>query len=160
MLILDSHQTPEAEGCHRTLLSTPALDPCELPLQPDSPKRLTPHLDQVVHPGDHLAPEFHSLEHWELLVLLLLQLGLHLGKGGRERQVSSPVLDVTPELMPGHRTLSTPHLSFTAEQTHSAVDSDDKGQKNVLYIISLFFLKDIFTIKTMCISSHPVFPFT
>ena len=97
-LILDSHQTPEAEGCHRTLLSTPALDPCELPLQPDSPKRLTPHLDQVVHPGDHLAPEFHSLEHWELLVLLLLQLGLHLGKGRRERQVSSPVLDITAEL--------------------------------------------------------------
>ena len=33
MLISDSHQTPEAEGCHRTLLSTPALDTCELPLQ-------------------------------------------------------------------------------------------------------------------------------
>ena len=98
MLILDSHQTPEAEGCRRTLLSTPALGTCELPLKPDSPKRLTPHLDQVVHPGNHLAPEFHSLEHWELLVLLLLQLGLHLRKGRRERQVSSPVLDVTPEL--------------------------------------------------------------
>ena len=98
MLTLDSHQTPEAEGCHRTLLSTPALGTCELPLQPDSPKRLTPHLDQVVHSGDHLAPEFHSLEHWELLVHLLLQLGLHLGKGRRERQVSSPVLDVTAEL--------------------------------------------------------------
>lgn len=33
MLILDSHQLPEAEGSHRTLLSTPALDTCELPLQ-------------------------------------------------------------------------------------------------------------------------------
>ena len=126
----------------------------------DLPFRGTPHLDEVVLPSNQLAFELQRLEHWELLVLLLLQLGLHLGKGGRERQVSSPVLDVTPELMPGHRTLSTPHLSFTAEQTHSAVDSDDKGQKNVLYIISLFFLKDIFTIKTMCISSHPVFPFT
>ena len=98
MLTLVSHQTPEAEGCHRTLLSTPALGTCELPLQPDSPKRLTPHLDQVVHSGDHLAPEFHSLEHWELLVHLLLQLGLHLGKGRRKRQVSSPVSDVTAEL--------------------------------------------------------------
>uniref|UniRef100_A0A9L0TLD4 Cystatin domain-containing protein n=1 Tax=Equus caballus TaxID=9796 RepID=A0A9L0TLD4_HORSE len=34
----------------------------------------TPHLDEVVCPRDHLAPELHSLKNRELLIFLLLQL--------------------------------------------------------------------------------------
>lgn len=36
------------------------------------------NLDEIVLPSNQLAFELQCLEHWELLVLLLLQLGLHL----------------------------------------------------------------------------------
>lgn len=88
--------TPEAGGCHSTLLSTPAQAPRRPQFRPDPPKRLTSHLDEEDPPGDHLALELHSLEHRELL-LLLFQLGPHLGEERTERHVHLLELSVTAE---------------------------------------------------------------
>lgn len=136
-LILDSHQTPEAEAAW-TLLSTPALGTCELPLQPDSPKEADTHLQSVVH-RDHLAPEFPSLEHCRnFLFSFSSSWGFTWGEG-KEETGELTLIGVTPELSCWARTLSTSSALLAPRQTHSSCDSDIKGQKNVLCIISLSF---------------------
>lgn len=85
-----SEPPPSRPTCARAPLVFEGLQPLpshESPPQGRPSCEADAYLDEEVPASDHLALELHGLEHREGLILLLLQLGLHLGA---DRQVSAP----------------------------------------------------------------------